>query len=288
MQITPIFSPKINICSYSKSSPQFQAHPDFYRFNSTQSCYFRRGAVVLASRGYEDVEEVFKKVFGLAENKLKNLLIIGIGNSQEPFSYLASIKSILKEKPLNKNLGLYTVDLQSKPSEDNIWQHAFYDGCYEDNIEPRFALDSFVKDRRIFRKPEKIEASYESLYTYLYLLNQKREQTNENLYYRVNDEILNFLKNTYNNPEKSKWDSPIQEAILEYPDKTFDIISANNVLPYIISEDEILKTINRIRRTLKTGGYFITDPYEPPYWMRRAGVFDSLKEIKKGIYQKPY
>ena len=288
MQILPITSLKFNTACHRKSTPNFKAHPDFYKYNSLQSCYFRRGAVALASKGYNDIEEVFKKVFNREKNKLKNLLIVGIGNSQEPFSYLASIKSILKDKPLKKNVNLHTIDLQSKLDENNIWQNAFYDAEWD--LIPKFAKTSFIKDEKYSKKEPNIDnISPDEIYPYIYqLLFGKTPNTKETrkTEYRVNDEILNFLKDTYNNPEKSKWDSRVQETVLDYPDKTFDIVSANNVLPYIISENEILKTINQIKRTLKPGGYFITDPYEYPNSMKEKNVLDSFKEISKGIYQK--
>ena len=281
MYIAPISSSKIPYYkSQSKPAVNFTAHPDFYKYNSTQSCFFRRGAVVLASKGYYDIYKTFNTIFGEGGDILRNMLIIGIGNSQETFSHCAAIKSILKGRKLNKNLDLYVVDLQSKPDGRTLFENSFYDAIYEDNIKPLYAIDSFVKDRKRPRNEQDCNVIEPILE---YINNMPKV---EPLYYRANDEILNFVSEAYNNPHKSKWDSRIQEAILGYPDNAFKIVSANNVLPYIIPDNEKIQTIRHIKRILMPGGYFITDPYDFPYFIKNAGVLDSLREIYKGIYQK--
>ena len=314
MRITPIYSSNIYNQRYCiKSKPSFAAHPDFYnKYNSVMSCFFRRGSVALESRGYADNEKIFSTVFKSCKDTIKRMLIVGIGNSQEPYSYLASIKSILKEKTLKKNLDLHIIDLQSKPDEQNVWIHSFYDGAYEDGDKPGFALDSFVKDRK-FKKEEVLDYNYDPLYYFINYfmedknfdiekvfgdkptplcdfiksyIQEKKSLEEEHLDYRVNDEILEFLKETYNNPEKSKWDSRVQETILDYPDNTFNIVSANNVLPYLLYNKEIAATIEQIKRTIKPKGYFITDPYEYSDGLKKLGVLNGLKEVFKGIYQK--
>lgn len=287
MYITPITNINThNYNRYKQAKPSFTAHPDFYKFNSTQSCYFRRGAVVSASKGYNDIENLFVKVFSRNENTPKNMFIIGIGHSQEPLSYLASIKGIIKDKPLNKNIDLYTVDLQSRPEERELRRDAFCNLREYETI-PKYAKRSIVKDS--YKKWLGIKEDIENLdpiNKYLYELQHKIQPEEITLYERVNNEVFDFLKDTYNNPQKSKWDCAIQEVITDYPDNKFDIISANNVLGYIFSEADIIKTIMHIKRILKKGGYFITDPYEYPQNMINAGVLDNFREIDAGIYQK--
>ena len=48
MRICPIKNTNTN--NHSCKNLNFTAHPDFYKFNSTQSCYFRRGVVALANK----------------------------------------------------------------------------------------------------------------------------------------------------------------------------------------------------------------------------------------------
>ena len=310
MRILPIsYVHNQNINNRKKSGTVFTAHPDFYKYNSTQSCFFRRGSVLLAcSKGYEDIENLFCKIFKTNLNFPKNMLIIGIGRSQEPFSYLASIKGILQDKELKNNLNLHTVDLQSKPERKDLKLNALCN-LHDYQSFPKYAEKGFIKDsiddwleiKTEIKMPELFD---EHLHYYLSYrkrwneLEQKGHNTEEilkiikeeikqkSLRWRVNDEVFNFVEQTYNNPQKSKWESRIQETILDYPDNKFDIISANNVLPYIISKKESAQTVKNIVRALKPNGYFITDPYEYPYHVKVLSSCENMKQVGSGIYQK--
>lgn len=287
MYITPVQNIKINNskCVRNKK-PAFTAHPDFYKYNSVQSCYFRRGSVLIScAKGYKNIETLFTRIFKTNENLKKQILIVGIGNSQEPFSYLASIKGIIGEKPLNKKVDLYTVDLQSKPEHKNLKENAM-PNLFDYEQFPFYAERGFVKDD----VDEWLEIAEPDYYvepvTELLLMKTGEQPKQKTLQYRVNDEIFDFLETTYNNSGKSKWESRIQDVITDYGDEKFDIISANNVLPYIIDGNKILKTIQHIKQKLKPGGYFITDPYEYPQYMKDRGVLDNLRQVYAGIYQK--
>lgn len=269
---------------YKQSKPNFMAHPDFYKYNSTVSCYFRRGSVLLSGGGYKDIENLYAGIFEKPD-KQKQILIAGIGSSQEPFSHLASIKGIIKDRTLKDNVDLYTVDLQSKPSEYELKKQAF-PHMFEYEKFPKYAQKSFVKDSydRWFVNPDR-ESEMNPVDKYLYSL-MFPELLQKILHYRVNDEIFDFLKGTYDNSAKSKWDSRIQEAILDYPDNKFDVISANNILPYIQPEADEIETIKHIGRVLKPKGYFITDPYEFRTESLKTAGWKNFKEIAPGIYQK--
>lgn len=285
MYISPITSVNIyNQKRYNAVKPNFTAHPDFYKNgNSKASCYFRHGAVLLSGKGYNKIENLFVKIFKHKTPEPKKMLIIGIGNSQEPYSYTSSIKGIIGKKPLKDNLDLYTVDLQSKPSENELKKKAL-PHLFEYEKFPKYAGRSFVKDsysRWLGREKNKINVLGEYLYS---ITNPAPKK--EAVVLRVNDEIFNFVKDTYNHSLKSKWDSRIQEAILDYPDEKFDVISANNVLPYIQSEAEELAVLKHIGRILKTNGYFITDPYKFRSESIKDAGLDNFIEISAGIYQK--
>ena len=290
--------------------PHFMAHPDFYKYNSVQSCFFRRGSVLLScAKGYEDIENLFFKIFN-SDNGLKNMLIVGIGSSQEPFSFLTSIKGILKESKLKNNLDLYAVDLQSKPEQIDLKLNAFCD-LYDYQSFPQFAKNGFVKDNTddwfgIKQEKKYIDPIIE--YSHYFLCYRKRwkeleqkgysleeilnifrnEDKQRGMRWRVNDEVFEFLEKTYDNPQKSNWDSRIQDIIQTYPDNKFDIISANNVIPYItaLSRSEAALTIKHMIRTLKPNGYIITDPYKNEYHVREITNSNKMKEIFSGIYQK--
>lgn len=277
MRICPIKNTNTN--NHSCKKLNFTAHPDFYKFNSTQSCYFRRGVVALANNeGFADIENLFCKIFQSKLNKPKKMLIIGIGHSQEPFSYLASIKGIIQEKPLNKNVDLYIVDLQSKPEYNKLRLDAFPSlSPYE--TFPKYAGKSFIKDVK-FPNTEPNNLSPIEYYIYT----QMHKPAHPSKDYRVNDEILKFVNEAYNNPEKSKWDSRIQEVITDYSDNEFDIVSANNVFGYL-SDDDYLKTLKHIKRIMKTtDGYFISDPYFQD--VQSSEVLSTFRKLNPGIYQK--
>ena len=246
----------------NKTSPSFKAHPQFYElkkgFDITASNFFRRGlSYSNPSTEYVDINYLFRRIFKNDSSKPKKMLVIGIGSSQEPFSYLASIKEIIGNKPLAETVELYTVDMQSKPSNTKLFWDSFYDCGY--GAPPVFARTSFVMDF-------------------------SRKNPHKNRTYRVNDEIYDFLKNTYNDSKKSKWDVRIQDIIEEYPDKYFDIISSNNTLGYIIERKELDKTFSNIYRILHPEGVFITDNYRlktnfPPQ------NNCNLEQIYDGIYK---
>ena len=252
-------------CNYTAkrktSSISFKAHPDFLKLSQhyelKASSFFRRGAFYGSpSDHYQDIVNVFRQIFSPDSVAPKKMLIAGIGDSQETFSHLATIKDIKKNKPIKDVVDLYTIDLQSKPEPERIHECSFFEHPWE----PNYAADSFVTENKKYRYG-----------TYPY--------------YRVNDEILNFTQNTYANPKKSQWERSLQEALPEFEPESFDIISINNTLGYIKEDDVRHGVLRNVVKLLKKGGIFITDPFYEPR-MKKAGVADAFKEIKEGIYQK--
>ena len=245
----------------------FCSHPEYYELSKQHyvkaSSYFRRGMEYGApSNNFQDVVDIFKKEFGGFSLRPKKMLIAGIGDSQEPFSYLATIKNIIGHRPLNMVVDLHTVDIQSRPTKTDLYVNSFYD--YDGKL-PEFAKNSFVKMYDVEDLRRK----------YLY------QDT------RVKDNIFNYLYNTYKNPQKAKWDTRLQDAIKTYPDESFDIISANNILPYIYVKhpEQTVPAIQNIYRCLKVGGYFITDPHGYKYY-EESGILDKMKKVYPGIFKK--
>lgn len=243
------------------TNPTFGHHPDFdklkSKYNVTASSFFRRGRLYgSASDNYIDIENTFKQVFSEKTNSPKQMLICGIGNSQEPFSYLATIKDLKCNENLNNILDLHTIDLQSRPVKKKLFKDAFLTSPWE----AEYALSSFIEDKHHYGVAE-------------------------NCRFRVNDEIFKFLQTTYNNPKKSLWETRLQDAITKYEDEKFDIVSINNTLYYIDDPEEIFETLRHIHRILKPNGIFITDPNKYKYILE-SEIMDYFKEIKSGIYQK--
>ena len=263
---TPV---KIDNIEYNiqKSLKKHKHHPDFCEleqkgFEILASSYFRRGRIYgTPDLKFADVINALRKIFNeeqinhLKENKLK-MLIGGIGESQEPFSLLASIKNINGEEKIKDYLDMYIVDLQSQPNKKDLFKQSFYDSIGE----PMFVKSSFVNDNG-----------------FKYGLAKYRE-------YRVSDEIFEYLSNTYNNDKNSKWETRIQDAFKEYPDNEFSIISVNNTLIYLKDKEEIQEVLNNIYRTLKSGGIFISDNRLKLY--KEVFTQENSIEIYPGIYQK--
>ena len=259
MFITPVSHNINSKYRNSNSKISFKAHPDFEKlakdFNITASSYFRRGPFYGSpDSDFIDVVNLFSKMFGQNDKQQKKILIAGIGNSQEPFSYLAVIKDLVKNKKLSEIVDVNVVDLQSKPSISKLFICSYCEG----SDIPLFASSSFVKDVR----------------------------TNGCLvsYYRVCDEIFKFLNSIYNNASKSMWETRLQDAIKTYKQNDFDVVSINNTLGYIGNKTELDDTVRNVYRILKVGGDFITDPHYD--YLERTNLADRFIQLKAGIYKK--
>lgn len=234
-----------------KYSLPFGHHPDFNEIMKKRpicySDYFRRENTSSGPQSFLDLVGLFRKVF-TGNNEPKKMLIVGIANSEEPFSYLTTIKQINNNKPIENILDLHIIDLQSKPDKDKLFKDSF-----ALDYLPFYAKDSFVFD------PSSPIA----------LCN-----------YRVNDELFEFLCKTYENPSKSRWESRVQEAV--YPKNYFDIISVNNVL-YYIPEPLVIPTFDNLCNAVKPGGYIIA---EDDRYAENSKNKDHLVRYAGAIYKK--
>lgn len=245
-----------------KNSLTFKAHPDFVKlsknYNITASSYFRRGQTYgSADKDFMDIVKLFDKIFTRKIKEPLKMLIAGIGESQEPFSYLAVIKNIIRNKNIKEVLDLHVVDLQSKPNSGELFKNSYFEYSHK----PDYASSSFVKDMMPKVRFDSIPG-----------------------YYRVNDEIFKFLDATYSNTEKSHWENRVQDSVKEHPNEVFDIISINNTLGYIADKQERIDTLKDTYRILKKDGFLISDP--DGFFVKEAGLVDKFKEIFPGIYKK--
>lgn len=268
MQILPISNyannKNTNIKKQKSSNVNFCHHPDFIelkiKYKITASSYFRRGDLYGSPcKEFANVIDSLKLFFNEKMNHDKNgkvrMLIGGIGESQEPFSILAVVKQLIGNNKLNEVLDLNTVDLQSKPNKPQLFLQSFY----EHNQKPEFVPESFVT---------------EDITGYGYKHHR----------YRVKNEIFKYLFDVYNNPEKAKWETRIQDAIKEYPENSFNVISVNNTIGYIYDPQVAMFVVKNIYKMLKPSGIFITDPDYSSY--KKVFSPEVSKEIYKGIYQK--
>ena len=146
-------------------------------------------------------------------------------------------------------------DLQSKPEDKKLFEQSYFD-C---GFPPPYVKNSFIKDGG--------------------------EQYGLEYYkkYRVKDEIFEFLKQTYNDTKKSYWDTRVQDIVKEINNEQYDIVSINNTLGYINNQNIIVETLNDIKRILKKGGIFITDPSRNLY---DNTLKDTMSKEYEGIYKK--
>ena len=245
-----------------KQAISFTAHPDFERlamsYNITASSFFRRGPFYGApTEGFKSIIELFSKLFNRELKSPLNMLIVGVGKSQEPFSYLAVIKNLIGDKKISEVLNLQAMDLQSKPKKSEIFNNSYY----EFPLEPTYVPSSFVYDKRE-------NVFYGSVPGY----------------YRVNSEIFKYLNLTYNDKTRSFWDTRVQEGINKIKDDSLDIVSINNTIGYIEENNERVETVQNIYRKLKKGGVLISD-YHYDH-VNHANLQDQFISIEPGIYQK--
>lgn len=251
--------PSVNY-NYNRRNPRcnnsFGHHPDFDILLKTKpvltSDYFRRGITIKIGDypNFRDIVNLFNSIFSKNIKPIK-MLIAGIANSEEPFSYLTTIKTIIKDKPIHDVLDLYIIDLQSKPDKDKLFKNSYL----VDSTPPIFAKRGFVYS------PHDIYPLYK---------------------YRVSDELFDYLNKTYNDSSKSKWETRLQEEITNYPENYFNIISTNNVL-YYMEDYEAYDTYNQMCRKVNAGGYVITENDDYAFDNKNKHNF---VRYRKGIYQK--
>lgn len=249
----------MQILNNNRNYPTFKAHPEFETlkkgYNVTASSFFRRSQYYGSPDvEFRDVQKTLTDVFQPNLKDPKEILIAGIGNSQEPFSFLAVINNLLGKKPLKEGVDMYFVDLQSQPPKDKLLKQSFFDS----HGVPPFAPESFVED--------------------------SKNNLIKNFIFRVKDEIYKYLCKAYSNPKKSMWETKIQDAIRTYPDEKFDVISMNNIIGYIAKPEERNEVFKHASRCLKKGGVLITDPYKG-YSETYSGL-SGMQECAEGIFKK--
>lgn len=216
--------------------------------NLNLSCWFRRGKNPFDANISEGFKDIFNTLtMHYKENNKISILNVGVANSQEPLSILASVASINKNKQLVDVVDYNCVDLQPKIS-DNIFKrkHVFYEGDY-----PKFAKDSFIVQ------------GYGNCV--------------------IKPEIENYLLDVYNNPQKSKWNTPIENYSAQCKAEKYDLILCNNVLEYV---QDPYTTLYNLIKMLKSKGSLIIDDYELYDRAIELSNVSKCRKIYNGIWQK--
>lgn len=234
----------------SKSHTSFCAHPNYTKFMDKFETRFQASCYFRRDgelNGFSDISLMLKELYSRV--KKPKTLIVGVANAQEPFSYLAEIKHLNQNEKLKNIIDLHCVDLKPKISEQDLERNSYFDG-----YELIFGKTSF-------------------------------ETKNEYSRPKIKSEIFTYLKKVFNNPKKTKWDTPIEEFSASTKDKDFDLISINNVLCYILDDRKKVKTMENLCKMIKKDGYLITDRFDQIY-KEDYPCLVGFKNINPGIWQK--
>lgn len=231
---------------------EYEILKDIYGVRTRASSLFRRGS------NYGDQCANFKDVINAIKLVLKKtakpkILIVGVGEAQEPLSILAVIESLKKGKHLRSVVDLNCVDLQPKLSEKTVTNCS-----YMTNDKPMFARQSFVR----------LKSRYDGFV------------------YKIKSNIVRYLKGVFNNPTKTKWDTKVEEFVERCPKETYDVISINNVLIYIHSQEKKFDVLKKLTEMLKPGGILITD-LNDEVQRQNCDWTKTFKNLSPGIWQKP-
>lgn len=201
--------------------------------------------------GFEGIINALKLVYGRIPRP--KILIVGVGRAQEPFSILAVIKNMFKGKPIESSVDLNCVDLQPKISGEKLKEYSILDSWNTPDLAPE-AFEQFRKNEN---------TRFES--------------------YRIKSELVRYLGDVFNDPNKTKWDTKIQDFSAACADNTYDVVSMNNVLDYITdSEKEMV--IKNLGRMIKPNGILVTDAIYASYVSRL--LRSNFMLIEKGVWQK--
>jgi len=219
---------------------------DYYEVRA--STHFRRGLNYGGpSSYYKDVEDTLKMMY---DNKRQNkILVVGVGEGQEPFSLAASVYGIKWYENLKDVLDMECVDLGPKLTKKQITEAS----KMNQQCQYYFAIDSYKK-------------TPDGKYTFI-------------------PEICDFVNETLNSKEKTKWDTSIQEFVKDCPENSYDCISMNNVLGYIMSKQEKNDVISKMEKMIKPNGFLITDEIYSEYF-KNNNLLTGFDQVFPGIYQK--
>lgn len=258
MIITPIKFNDLSIYSKNrsriniKSGISFGNRPEYQilqrEYSNPRYSYFFRRDM---PGKYQDVIDTLKLVY--EQVKKPKVLIVGVGRGEEPCSYLAVISDINKDKPLKSVVDLNCVDLQPKIPYDELRYYSYLDSYGESRFAPR----SFAYDRN-------------------------REN------YCLRQDIFEFLAENFNNPDKTKWDTAVEEFSETCKPDSFNVISINKVLLYLKDNETKSKVMKNLFKMLKPQGMLITDVVydvvdDSSWALKRKG---SFKKLAAGIWQK--
>ena len=174
----------------------------------------------------QDTEALQKEILMLADRgKKAKILEIGVGNLEEPLSYLAAIHASLadKRKSLEDTVDLSMVELRSR--SDVTLKNRGLGKTYKDPV-------SGVKIGAAFLKPNEMRT-----YKAIPLEPKKDLATAFQLSpisgeYEFHPKIVSFLKEKLDDPSHGHFDTALENYLGAQQDR-FDVVACNNVLQHL-------------------------------------------------------
>lgn len=158
------------------------------------------------------------------EGRRESVLVIGVGNLEEPLSYMAMAERAgrAQGKSVSEMADLSMVDIRS--SAEIVPKYGL-GKVYESPAGVQFGGAFVTEETRdqYTKKARKPNSGYEDIFTY-------NEQSDE---FEFKKEVREFVNQAVRNPEKTHFNTPIESYIEDHPDEQYDIVACNNVLQHL-------------------------------------------------------
>ncbi len=234
----------------------------------------------------------------LEAGKPLTILDIGVGNMEEPLSYLAAISRASDQAgiSLQEASRLAMVDIREAEQIHPTYSRGKMSAG---GLGGAFLTDEMKKHEQMI--PVKPPQGFESAYRF----------SSESEEYEYRDDIKNFLKDTVNDKKRSHFGTPI-ETFLESSDERYHIVACNNVLQHLGGKgiyptpfkkdthddlSQFYSIVEKILDRVEPGGMCImhTDGADPTDTKGRATkkileevpfFHQEFKEVADGIYRR--
>lgn len=200
------------------------------------------------------------------------MLVVGVANLEEPFSYLSILSEMQNHRPIDDYLDLNCVDLKPEIPNTEVDKLSYCERGYFYDFYPK---SSFIKEPDFY-----VTGSGKCVSGYRY---------------KAKPHIVKYLTKVIRNPEKTFWNTDIVDFAEneakkdEQRRKKYDIISNHYVSMYL-NYDEDIKTAVNLVKMLNPGGILLThdDGVFPEIMKCYVNTKKNkvLEKVGPGIYKK--
>lgn len=222
------------------------------------------------SEQVEHLQKIFADTLNIT--KKAKMLIVGVSNAQEPFSYLALMNELKKHAKTKNYLDLHCVDIQPKIKKSDLNTCSYY--LNKETMD-------FINIKEYVGSPKYSPPPPFSVDSFDYDPNKGK--------FKIKEYLFNFLQKTFDNPKKTSWETDVvlyaKSEVKKYPEQ-YDIISCNQVLRYLSNNRNQKNTLRNLFDLLKPGGYLIAKGPEINRLMPDVLSSDVVKEVYPYIWKK--